>query len=116
MTQKTKQIIIVVVIIVIAFVAYKMFFTGKSSGDTALAVEQANSQQFVDGQKILVLLDKLNKVILDDSIFSDKAFQSLQSFEKPLEPQVFERKNPFLPIGAESSGTVPKSTSTVKAR
>ena len=120
MAQKTKQIIIAIIIIVVAFIAYKMFYTGNTSGDTTIAPDQATSQ-FVDGQAILALLDKLNKVKLVDTIFSDKSFQSLQSFEQPLEPQVFERKNPFLPIGVEDSGingvlTVPKSTSTVKTR
>ena len=113
MAQKTKQIIIVIAVIVIAFIAYKIFFTGSTSSDTTLVVDQGATQQFVDGQAILVLLNKLHDVNLDDTIFSDKVFLSLQPFERPLDPQVFERNNPFLPIGVENSGAVvARGTST----
>lgn len=117
MTPKTKQIIVALVIIVAAFIGYNMFFVGGDSYDTALAPDAQNKAQFVDGQVILALLNKLERVTLDDSIFSDKTFRSLQSFKRELEGQVSGRKNPFLPIGVEGSGIIlPKTATTTKAR
>jgi hypothetical protein len=120
MTQRTKQIIIVIVIIIIAFIGFKMFFAPKVSPDTTLVADQATSAQFVDGQTILVLLNNLNQVTLDDSIFSNNIFISLVDFERPIQDQVIGRQNPFLPIGIDGSGiTLPLSTSsasTTRAR
>ncbi len=115
MTQKIKQIIIVVVVIIIALVVFKKFFPSQS-GDQALSVEQTSSENFIDGQIILSLLNQLERVTLDESIFSSSVFTSLVSVDRPLESQVLERKNPFLPIGVDSSSVyTPVSTSTAPA-
>lgn len=116
MTQKIKQIIIALVIIVVAFIAFKMFFSSDSS-NVALVSEKANSEEFIDGQIILNVLNKLSAITLDDSVFSNKVFTSLVSFERTLEPQIPGRQNPFLPIGVEGSGSqVSRGTSTVRTR
>jgi len=117
MTQKIKQIVIGAVVIIIAFVGFKMFFSKSEPIDAALVAEQATSQEFVDGQIILALLDKLGKVVLDETVFSNKTFVSLVSFDRELDGQTLERKNPFLPIGVEGTGIVqPRSTSTAPRR
>jgi len=116
MSQRTKKIAIVVVVIVIAFIGYKMFFAGSGSGDTTLVADQSKTE-FVDGQTILALLDRLNKVTLDSSVFSNQTFTSLINFEKPIQDQVIGRQNPFQPIGADGSGIIlPKGTSTSRVR
>ena len=112
MSQKTKQIIVVIIIIIIAFFGFQWLSGGNSSPDSALVADQTKSS-FIDGQTILVLLSKLNQVTLDDSVFSNKVFTSLISFERPIQDQVIGRQNPFLPIGVDGSGIItPKSTST----
>lgn len=117
MTQKTKQIIIALIIIIVAFIGFKMFFTGNDSADTTLVSDQAKSAEFIDGQTILTLLNNLNKVTLDEFIFSDKIFISLVDFGRPIQDQIIGRQNPFLPIGADGSGlTLPKNASTSKAK
>ena len=114
MNSATKQIIIAIVIIIVAFVGYQMFFVSGEAGDTSLTPDIQTQNQFIDGQVILGLLNKLDRVTLDESIFSNNIFMSLQSFERVLEGQVSGRKNPFLPIGVENYGAVvSKSTSTI---
>ena len=114
MAKNTKQIIIAIIIIVIVFIVFKSKFTDSTPADVSMVAEQANSAQLIDGQVILSLLNKLEKVSLDESVFSNAVFVQLKSFERELKPQVPERKNPFLPIGAESFGVVtPRSTSTL---
>jgi len=112
MSQKIKQIIIVAVVLIVAFFGIKMFFGSPTVTDTTLTAESAAAAQFVDGQMILDLLDKLNKVTLDDSVFANKVFVSLVSFERPIEGQVVGRPNPFLPIGVDGSGIITSNNST----
>jgi len=115
MSQKTKQIIISLIIIIVAFIGYKMFYVSDQPSDSTLVAEQATNAQFVDGQTILVLLNNLNRVTLDDSIFSNKIFVSLTDFGRPIEDQIIGRQNPFLPIGVDGLGIIlPKGTSTSK--
>ena len=112
MNQKTKQILIIIVIIIIAFVGYKMFFSGATPSDVTLVADSGSGQTFVDGQAILLLLNNLNKVTLDESVFSNKTFTSLISFERPIQEQIPGRPNPFLPIGVDTLNTaVPKGAS-----
>jgi hypothetical protein len=118
MNQKTKQIIIAIVVIVAAFIGFKMFFPNNNgSSDVALVADNSSAAQFIDGQAILALLHQLEKVNLDNSIFTNKVFTGLVSFERPIEDQIPGRANPFLPIGVEGSGgSIPKATSTSPVR
>jgi len=112
MTEKIKQTIIVVIVIIVAFIGFKMFFPG-SSGDQTLGTDNPVSEQFADGQVILTLLNKLENVSLDTTVFSDKVFVSLVSFEKSIDEQVAGRANPFLPIGVDGAGSIlSRATST----
>jgi hypothetical protein len=117
MNQKIKQIIIAFIVIVVALIGFKTFFPNLNSGGEALVVEEPNSPVLADGQAILVLLGQLNRVTLDDSIFSNPIFTSLISFEKPIQEQAVGRPNPFLPIGVDNvSGVViPSASSTIRA-
>ncbi len=110
MSQKTKQMLFALVIIAISFVGFKMFFSNTDSVDLALVAENSQSGTFVNGQDVLIMLNKLNAVTLDDAVFSNKVFVNLQSFERTLESQTLRRPNPFLPIGVNSSLIVSTST------
>jgi hypothetical protein len=101
MTQQIKQIIAAVVIIVVAFIGFRMFSGGESSSETI--VTDNRKAQFVDGQAVLNLLNRLNKVELKDDVFSSAAFTSLVSFEVAIPDQVLERPNPFAPIGSDGA-------------
>jgi len=115
MNQKTKQIIIAVVVIVVAFFAFKVFLGGGTSGGDSL-IKDKKVEQFVDGQAIVALLNRLNAVTLDDSIFSNKVINKLQDFGQPIPDQTVGRPNPFAPIGIDGSGSVIRSTSTPRTR
>lgn len=117
MNQKTKQIIIAVVVIIVAFFGFKFFFPSSAPTDNTLVTDNSSATQFVDGQTILALLGQLNKVTLDESIFTNKIFTSLVSFGVPIQDQAISRPNPFSPIGIDSSAAaLPRGTSTVQTR
>lgn len=65
--------------------------------DTAPAAEENNQK----GREILALLADLKSVRLDDSIFSDPAFQSLQDTSVELTAEPKGRPNPFAPLGKD---------------
>ncbi|MEI6191040.1 MAG: hypothetical protein WCP24_01560 [bacterium] len=112
MTKRTKQIIIGAAVVIIAFVVFKIFFSNNTPSDTTLVPDQTIIT-VAGSQDILALLSSLNKVTLDDSIFSDRIFISLTNFERPIEDQAIGRQNPFLPIGVDNStGALPRATST----
>jgi len=114
MSKNTKQIIISLVIIIIAFVGYKIYFVDDTAKNVSLVADKSSNSQFIDGQMILVLLNQLNRVTLDDSIFSNKVFTRLISFERPIADQPIGRENPFLPIGSDAR--LPNTTATTTVR
>ena len=118
MSQNIKQIIIAIIIIIVAFFGFQKFFVSPDSNSTTtLVADKTNSAQTVNGQSILVTLNRLNSVTLDGSLFSDKVFVSLVPFERTLEPQVPGRRNPFQSIGNDTSGLIlPQSTSSASVR
>ena len=115
MSAKTKQMLIILGVVVAIVVVYSVFFTGQDSADQALVAQQSAAPQVLDGPLILALLSKLNRVTLDETIFSNKIYASLVNFEKPIEDQAIGRPNPFLPIGLTGTeAPLSKSTSTFK--
>jgi hypothetical protein len=87
----------VVALIIVAFVIYTVFFTDKN--DAVLVQNTESATASVDNELIALLL-QLKSLTLDDSIFSNDAFQSLQDFSQALVPEPVGRNNPFAPLGA----------------
>ncbi len=50
---------------------------------------------------LFALLDKIESISLDGSIFTDKAFISLQDFSVTLVPETPGRSNPFAPLPSQ---------------
>jgi hypothetical protein len=120
MNPKTKQIIIAVVIIVIAFFVIKSFFPSTATyGDPTLAVDSASamSQPVIDGQAVVVLLNRLENVDLSGAIFTSVIFKSLKPSDTVIFEENVERRNPFAPVGADGqvapsrvASSTPKTT------
>lgn len=116
MSQTTKQIILIVIAVIVIFVGYKVFFVNPDGGNDTLQAVKINSDELAEGQVILSLLDKLNKVKLDEEVFSNKTFVSLVDFEREIADQVKGRQNPFLPIGVENSSSALFRSASTTAR
>lgn len=99
-----KKIIIAGVIIFAVFAYVNVPQKETQAQESALVVPDTASPDGTNqkGREILALLADLKSVRLDDSIFSDPVFQSLQdtSVELVLEPK--GRPNPFAPLGQDS--------------
>ena len=67
----------------------------------------------VVGQDILDLVDKLNMISIDSSLFSGALVSNLKDFSATLLPEQEGRFNPFLPVGIEN-GQAPAVPYSVK--
>ncbi len=68
-------------------------------GQSSVSVTDTTNGVGASGQQVLALLGKLKAIQLDNEIFSDPTFQSLQDFSIEIAPQPIGRSNPFLPVG-----------------
>jgi uncharacterized membrane protein YukC len=100
--KQNQTAILVVVILVIAFFAYTYFFTGKEDSSAVLQTEEVSVVAPVD-QDLISLLLELKSITLDESVFSNQAFKSLQDFSQELVPEPVGRVNPFAPLGQGQS-------------
>jgi len=99
---KYKNITLFVVILLVLFLGYWFFFRGGDSGTSVLvqnAPQAGESRQSEVGRELLVLLLDLKGIVLDERLFSDPAFRSLQDFGQELIPEAPGRPNPFAPLG-----------------
>ncbi len=96
-------------IVILSVLSGTVLFFDKNSFAQDIVVE---GQQI--GGDILAILNDLNKIKLDDSIFSDPVFVSLKDYSVTIPKELKGRQNPFLPIG--SGGTIaPTKTPDVTA-
>lgn len=94
--KKYKTLILVVAIVIIAGVAYTVLFSG---GDNALLVaERSDNAASAEESNLLTFLLDLRAVKLDERIFSDPVFKSLEDFGQELVAEPVGRENPFAPI------------------
>jgi len=119
MFSKIKNIIIFLAIATVVILAYVFYFRG-SSEQANLVVSPTEGVPNADvtdtgsdagaslGQDFLVLLLNVKNIRLDDSIFSDPAFQSLHDSSIILiQDRPEGRPNPFAPIGSEGTPPLP---------
>lgn len=96
-----RLVILVGVLLVLAFFGYSFFIKDSGSVDV---ISQSSSQ---GGDDILILVDTLNKISIDRSLFTSNLFLGLQDFSIELYPEPQGRPNPFAAVGSEGSFSAP---------
>jgi|TARA_B100001971_G_scaffold73246_3_gene67609 hypothetical protein len=99
--KKYKTTILIIAIAIMAGVAYTILFGGEDS--TLLVSERQDNAASVEESNLLTFLLDLRSVKLDENIFSDPVFKSLEDFGQELTAEPIGRENPFAPIGITSS-------------
>ena len=102
--KRNKTALIGIVVLLAAGYVYFTYFSGGSATPTLSSSDATTAVS----QNLLVTLQNLHTIKLDDSVFSDPAFQSLTDFGVTIPPQTVGRQDPFSPLsssGAASSGT-----------
>jgi len=97
MLAKYQNWIVIGIVIMIAFGIYSYLFKGKDEAPlTAETVTAASPED----QDLIALLLELRSISLDEGIFTNPAFHSLQDFSQELVPEAVGRPNPFAPLGS----------------
>ena len=113
--MKNNNIITIVLVVLIAMVAY--WYLNKTDSSTAYLTSDVKTTDSADAKYIYDLLQKMNQVTLDNSIFSDTAFKSLKDNTVSFPAQVAGRDNPFAPVGFDfNPGQGSQSTSSKNQR
>lgn len=102
----SKKTIIIAVVAVVLVIIY-FYFQGSASNTPAsgsLLSNGALSGTDV-GSSELTLLNHIQSLRIDTSVFSDPAFQSLQDYSVAIPPESVGRPNPFAPIPGMSTTT-----------
>ncbi len=111
MNKKTILSIVLVIIVVMAAVFY---LNGQGTTSDGSLTSDVKAIQSSDAQDISLLLQKMDHVELNNSIFTNPVFLSLKDNTATFIPQDSGRDNPFAPIGSNapsqsSSGTSSRS-------
>ncbi len=94
-------------------IVYYTFFMSKG-GDTALlSTGGALGDQTQQSQQLLVVLANLRTIQLNDAIFSDPIYLSLNDFSVAIVPENVGRRNPFLPFTFATTTVTTQQTITV---
>jgi len=108
MFARYKKIITIIIVLILAFIAYS-FWQKDDPADSESLVRTQPTNIDVLGQDIIRVLNRIDDIDLDRSVFEDPVYKSLIDSSRPILPEPVGRNNPFLPY----SKTVPQtSTST----
>ncbi len=96
-----------VAVVAIAALLYAILFSGSTA---PLLSSTGGAGSLPVSQSLVVTLNSLHTIKLDNSIFSDPVFISLNNFGVVIPQEPYGRQDPFIPFSA--SGNVSVSTST----
>lgn len=94
------NVIAIVAVLVIAFIGYTIFFAPK---DEAALTEETVAAS--GDQDLIALLLELKAIELDETIFTNAAFMSLEDFSQELVTEPVGRVNPFAPLPGQPKKT-----------
>lgn len=95
----SKNKILLIVLIVVGVIGYYMF--SSSNGKEALVTTQVGAPGTI-GQELVVEVNRLRALQnIDEKIFKDPAFISLQDYTQTVSSQPLGRSNPLAPIGSD---------------
>ena len=98
--SKTGIIVIIVVIILVIAYFYYEGGSGSSTASTSLLQQQASDQSI--GAAELSLLDQIQSLKIDTSLFQDPAYKTLVDYSVPIPQDGVGRPNPFAPFPGEA--------------
>jgi flagellar basal body-associated protein FliL len=101
-TSSKTPLIIIILLVIVAIGAY-FYFIGTPNTNTTSSISQvtplesANAEEV--GSRVLFLLNQINSLKIDTSIFSSTVYRSLVDYTISIPEQNVGRPNPFAPIG-----------------
>jgi len=99
-------------IVLVAVIAYFYFSGGSAPSSQASLQVQAGS--VTPGSQVLALLNQIQSLRIDRSLFSDPGYKSLQDYSVAIPPQGVGRADPFAPLPGDAV-SAPASAATAPA-
>lgn len=103
--QNSKKTILIIVAIVIVGALALFYFMGGSTPDDGSLLSSDSTGNKQVGSKVLSLLNQIESLKIDTSIFTSAAYQTLVDYSVTIPPQNVGRPNPFAPLPGARSGT-----------
>ncbi|MEK7552588.1 MAG: hypothetical protein AAB505_00575 [Patescibacteria group bacterium] len=105
--------IAVLAVIVAAFLFYRFVFVGSSTEEPAgvVSVTSVSPAAQVDNE-FLRLLERLERINLDISVFNHPVWESLENFHQELVSEPRGRRNPFSVTGNDVASTTNSATTS----
>ena len=101
-TQSKLKTYGTIAIVVLVFVLVYFYVSGGSPSSSTLT---QGSGDGAIGSSELSLLNQVNSLKIDTTLFSDPAFLSLQDYSVAITPENVGRPNPFAPLSGEAVPT-----------
>lgn len=92
---KDNKLYIILILLSLVGVWFYMTYFSEPPASPTLTSDQTVSPL---SQDVLVTLSNLTTITLDNSIFSDQLFTSLNDYGVAIPPQAAGRRNPFAPL------------------
>ena len=92
-----KSLIGIIIIIGAVIVTYIAISKGPTETDSLLQ-SQASPEATIVSARILNLLNQIQSLKIDTTLFKDPAYQTLVDYSVPIPPVDVGRPNPFAPI------------------
>ncbi len=101
MPKLSKNKILIIGLLVVAAVGYYLFKPDAAPEDPLVTSQSGITGSI--GQELVIELNRLKALQnINDDIFKDPTFVSLQDFTQVVIPQPLGRNNPFAPIGTSN--------------
>ncbi len=102
------KIVLSVLVLVGAFSMHHIYSLAPSAlvAQVKAADTATSTQQSAVDKDLMKVIEKVESLKLDDSIFKDSAFASLQDYTVILVPQTPGRPNPFAPLSGNQAPAV----------
>lgn len=101
--RQYQSAITFIVVVGVLYLGYQFFFAAPTEDALIVTTEQGAGPD----QDLIALLFELKSIRLDNAIFGDPLFQSLNDFGQTLVQEPVGRQNPFAPLG---TGAAPNPT------
>ncbi len=85
--------------ILLAIVVSTFFMTFTTHAQNVVGDTPVLTESSIITQKLINLINQLNKVDLGNTFFKESAYNSLIDYSKPIDDEARGRPNPFAPIG-----------------
>lgn len=92
-----KSIVILLVVIAVVLCAY-FYYEGSGTAGSSLLSAPVGSDAGAIGTQVLSLLNQIQSLRIDSTLFTDPGYQTLRDYSVAVPPENVGRANPFAPL------------------